>query len=356
MNRRINLILFCLGIITFLGCNNKSASHRDSILAAGDTLPAPLFIDPNYHGSCDPEIIWNSHEKAWWIFYTARKGTDENTWVGTPLGVISTHDLKEWEFKGYCKFDGRGGKPLADETFWAPAIISSEGIYHMFVTYKPESVPNGNPWGGSPGKIVHYEAPAEDLLNGWKRKGIIHDTSLSAIDATVYQQEDLFHVWYKAKVPGQKNELYHQVTADFENWEAKGFSKSDVFNKKVTGSGFEEAPYIFQWKDAFWLITDPHKGLFVYKSSDAKNWKFQGTILKEGGKLPMDNSRARHCSVAIIKGRAFIFYHVEPFRLYNGKSVAKQPVMNRRSVLQVAELKMEEGKIICDRNATLHIP
>ncbi|MEL6133561.1 MAG: hypothetical protein AAFR59_09390, partial [Bacteroidota bacterium] len=164
MNRLTYLILFFLGMVTFLGCDHKPASKGESLLAIGDTLPAPLFIDPHYHGSCDPEIVWNEHEEAWWIFYTARKGTDENTWVGTPLGVVSSKDLKEWEFRGYCKFDGKGGKPLADETFWAPAIISHKGMYHMFVTYKPDSVPHGNPWGGSPGKIVHYEAPADNLL------------------------------------------------------------------------------------------------------------------------------------------------------------------------------------------------
>ncbi|MCU0749041.1 MAG: hypothetical protein MUF13_05780 [Akkermansiaceae bacterium] len=26
---------------------------------AAQTVPKPLFIDPHYHGSCDPEAVWN---------------------------------------------------------------------------------------------------------------------------------------------------------------------------------------------------------------------------------------------------------------------------------------------------------
>ena len=37
------------------------------------TVSKPLFHDPHYHGSCDPEIVWNEHEQQWWIFYTARR-------------------------------------------------------------------------------------------------------------------------------------------------------------------------------------------------------------------------------------------------------------------------------------------
>ena len=37
-------------------------------VALAASPPKPLFADPNYHGSCDPEVVWNTHEKAWWIF------------------------------------------------------------------------------------------------------------------------------------------------------------------------------------------------------------------------------------------------------------------------------------------------
>ena len=321
-------------------------------------VPAPIFVDPNYHGSCDPEIVWNEYDQLWYIYYTARRPMLENTWLQTPIGVAASKNLVNWEFKGYCKFDGVGGEKDANSTFWAPAIISVNDTLHMFVTWKPDTVPAKGAWGGQ-GWIVHYKTPLSNPVNGWQKAGVLHDDNLNTIDATVYKNGELYHVWFKGKeLSATKNELYHLTTSNFKKWANDGFSKSDVFNAEVTGSDFEEAPYIFQWKGKFWLITDPHNGFFVYSSNDAENWKFQGTILKEGGTRYLDNSMARHCSVAVIDDRAFIVYHVEPWRRYDlekkkGKDkipIFKQSLKNRESVLQIAELKIKNGKISCNRN------
>ena len=312
-------------------------------------VPSPLFVDPNYQGSCDPEVVWNSHEQRWYVYYTARKATKENTWLGTPIGVISSADLVDWQFEEYCSFDGVGGRQDATSTFWAPAIIAHQGKLHMFVTWKPDTLPVLGPWGG-PGKIVHYVALEDDPVAGWTKVADMHDSTLNTIDATVYRQGDLFHEWYKGKEKGaRKNELYHVVSANLYDWENRGFSQSDVFNEAATGHDFEEAPYIFQWKERFWLITDPHEGLLVYDSPNGEDWKFQGTILKEPGTRPLDNSRGRHCSVAVIDDRAFIFYHVEPWREYGDRRIFDQPISNRRSVLQVAELLYDNGRVSCNR-------
>ncbi|MCG8582869.1 MAG: family 43 glycosylhydrolase [Bacteroidales bacterium] len=317
--------------------------------------PAPLFIDPAYHGSCDPEIVKNESDGQYYIYYTSRRSTIQDNFVATPIGVISSPDLMNWSFKGYCKFDGVGGSKDANATFWAPAIISHQDTLHMFVTWKPDIDAVKNPWGGSPGRIVHYKAPESDPVNGWKKVEVMHDTTMNTIDAAVYQKDDLFHVWFKGKKKGQKkNELYHRVSKDMKHWEDRGFSKSDVFNQSVTGSGFEEAPYMFTWKGKDWLITDPHKGLFVYSSDDGEHWNFQGTILEQGGERKLDNTMARHCSVVVKNNRAFIFYHVEPWRDYAGEKtgmpIFKQPVKNRQSVLQMAELEVIDGKLVCKRD------
>ena len=34
---------------------------------------APLFRDPIHDGAADPTVIWNPHEKAWWLLYTNRR-------------------------------------------------------------------------------------------------------------------------------------------------------------------------------------------------------------------------------------------------------------------------------------------
>ena len=336
--------------ILFLSCNFNKEQLQG--------VPAPLFIDPNYRGSCDPEIVWNEHDQLWYIYYTARRPMLDNTWLQTPIGVAVSEDIVNWEFKGYCKFDGVGGEKDASSTYWAPAIIAENDTLHMFVTWKPDTIPTIGAWGGQ-GWIVHYKTPLTNPVNGWLKVGALHSDNLNAIDATVYKNRNQFHVWFKGKeLTAKKNGLYHLATTDFNSWLELGFSKSDVFNAEATGSNFEEAPYIFQWKDKYWLITDPHDGFFVYSSKDAENWKFQGTILKEGGTRNLDTSMARHCSVAVKNDLAFIVYHVEPCRRYDleklkgeGKQrIFVQPLKNRESVLQMAELEIIDGKLVCNRD------
>ena len=349
-------IIIVVLLVLANSCNNGAKDKLQEV-------KAPIFIDPNYGGSCDPEIVWNEHNKSWYIYYTARRPKLENTWLQTPIGVAVSKDLVNWEFGGYCKFDGVGGQKDSPSTYWAPAIISFADTLHMFVTWKPDTTTEKGAWGGD-GWIVHYKTPLDNPINGWQKVSTLHDSTLNAIDATVYERDKLFHVWFKAKKQGdKKNELYHEATSDFVHWENQGFSKSDVFNAAVTGSNFEEAPYIFQWKGKFWLITDPHNGFFVYSSTDSENWKYQGTILKEGGTRNLDNTMARHCSVCVKDGRAFIFYHVEPWRRYSLEKktgeervpIFKQSLKNRESVLQMAELEFADGEIECNRDKTVFI-
>lgn len=320
------------------------------------TIPAPLFIDPNYHGSCDPEVVWNASDQYWYVYYTSRRATIENLFTATPLGVIRSKDLAKWEFVGYCTFDGVGGKKDMPSTFWAPAIIAEKDELHMFVTWKPDTTTAKGPWGGE-AKIVHYKTPLSNPVQGWQKVRDMHDSTYNSLDATVFKKEDGFHVWFKGKKMGeQKNELFHCFSKDLKTWSDGGFSKSDVFNPQKTGQNFEEAPYIFQWKGKYWLLSDPHKGLMVYESPDGEHWKYQGIILLEPGNRPLDNSRARHCSVAVLNDRAFIFYHVEPWRVYdNAPSIAKQPIANRRAVLQMAELTIKNSRLTCDRNKPIKI-
>lgn len=347
MKKIFLLVVFCVFVgASFVSCNR------------GLPVSSPLFVDPNYHGSCDPEIVWNAEKERYYIYYTSRRSTLDNNFLKTPIGVLSSPDLANWDFEGYCSFDGMGGSKDAESTFWAPAIVAFRDSLHMFVTWKPDTTTEKGVWGG-PGMIVHYKAPQSDPVAGWEKVGIMHDTVMNTIDATVYFDDGLFHLWFKGKKEEDaKNELYYKVSSDMVSWADMGFSKSDVFNQSVTGSGFEEAPYVFKWKSKDWLITDPHNGLFVYSSEDGENWKFQGTILQEGGTRPLDNNMARHCSVIVKDDRAFIFYHVEPWRDYAAEKkkgnqrvpIFKQPLQNRQSVLQMAELLYVDGKLVCDRD------
>lgn len=324
---------------------------------AQNQVPAPLFIDTQYYGSCDPEIVFNPGDNYYYIYYTSRRALTENLFVATPIGVARSADLINWHFAGYCKFDGAGGTKDASATYWAPGIIVKDKMLHMFVTYKPDTTTYYGAWGG-PGKIVHYQTSVDNPVNGWRKVADLHDTTIvNSLDATVFKKEDgQYHIWFKGKEAGDaKNNLFHYVSPDLMNWAAMTDKKSDVFNGKATGQPFEEAPYVFYWKSKYWLLTDPHKGFMVYESDDAAQWKFQGFILNDTGNRKYDNSLARHCSVLIKDDRAFIVYHVEPRRDYNGISITKQPMENKKAVLQMAELKLIDGRIICDRNELLQL-
>lgn len=316
------------------------------------SIPTPIFERYKTENPCDPEIVRNDVTDEWLIYYTARQITD-NTFLRTPIGVATSKDLINWDFKGYCAFDGNDNQTIASSTYWAPAIIGHEDELHMFVTWKPDTIPNPGAWGSTGGRIVQYKAKKKDPLN-WVKVDQVHHDSLATIDATVYKEADQYHVWFKGKPRYEKgkNELHHVVSQDMKSWQKAGFSKSDVFNKEVTGEGFEEAPFIFQWKGKYWLITDPHKGFMVYESEDAESWKLNNWILDKPGEKETDNSLARHCSVAILNDRAFIFYHTEPKRQYGNDAprIFKQPLENRISTLQMRELEIVDGKLVCNRD------
>lgn len=149
-------------------------------------IPSPIYVDNHYHGPADPEITWNPKTEEWMIFYTSRRPfKDQASYVGTPVGVAVSKDFVHWKFAGYCSFDGVGGQPDSEKTYWAPGVIVEGDSAHMFVTLKDDSTPV---WGG-PSNIVHFSAPLEDMISGWRRVNTVVDTPIS-IDATVVKNGD----------------------------------------------------------------------------------------------------------------------------------------------------------------------
>ncbi|MBK1875485.1 family 43 glycosylhydrolase [Pelagicoccus mobilis] len=313
-------------------------------------IDRPLFADPNYHGSCDPEIVWIEQTKEWWIFYTARRAQRENaSYVGTPIGVVTSKDLKTWQFRGYCSFDGIPGAPDMDVTLWAPGVIRNGDNYHMFVTYKDNATP---PWGGD-GVIRHYIAPADNLLSGWTLAGIPNFQQPDPIDATIIRHKKQFRAYYRVG----KNGIQHSTSPDLKKWTNHGKCDGAVnAPPDERGFGYQEAPYVFHWKDKYWMITDPHKGLAVFHSPDGLTWTQQDSIMKAPGSAPSDATRARHPSVAIVNDRAFIFYHTEPNRPYPSPKAEDRTPHQKISYLQMAELTIKDGQLTCDRDASVSLP
>jgi hypothetical protein len=318
---------------------------------APPAIPKPLFADPNYHGSCDPEVVWNPAAGEWWVFYTARRATRETaSYVGTPLGVVASRDLSVWRFLGYASFDGEPGRPDMPVTFWAPGIIRAGDSWHMFVTYKPSVTP---PWGGD-GEIRHYVAPAADPLHGWKLAAPPQFPAPDPIDATLVRVADEYRAYYRV---GKGGGIQWSTSRDLLVWKHRGACGGEV-NAPAAQLGFayQEAPYVFRFASRFWMLTDPHQGLAVYTSADGERWNLQGRILEKPGAGAQDATLARHPSVAVIGERAFLFYHVEPNRPYPTPPPETRTTTQKISFLQVAELRVRDGRLSCDRDAAVEVP
>lgn len=60
-----------------------------------------------------------------------------------------------------------------------------------------------------------------------------------------------------------------------------------------------------------------------------------------------------HADVVISEGRAYVIYFTHPGRTPDNKG--KDGTEQRRTLLQIAELKYENGLLTCDRNQPVYI-
>ena len=293
--------------------------------------PAPLFRDPVYEGATDPTIIWNRREKSWWIVYTARRATDKGrgvAWVhGSDLGVASSDDHgRTWLYRGTLELE-----PIEKgrNTFWAPEILYHAGRYHMFVSYIT-GVPEA--WVGSR-RILHYTA--EDLWT-WKFEGILPLPSRKVIDACVYPAPEGWRLWYKDEEDG--NHTHFASSPDLYEWAYSGVATSDQA---------QEGPNVFSLGGETWMIADIWDGFAVYKSRDLTGWERQeGSFLSEPGVRPDDQNRAHHADVLSFGDHAYLFYFTHP----DQNKAGAEEWERRRSALQTALLRVENGRLTVTRN------
>ena len=60
-----------------------------------------------------------------------------------------------------------------------------------------------------------------------------------------------------------------------------------------------------------------------------------------------------HCDVIVNDGRAFIYYFTHPGKTPENKGI--DDYSTRRSSIQMAELKYENGEITCNRDEDLYL-
>lgn len=293
-------------------------------------MKSPLYRDPIYDGAADPVVIWNREAKEWWMIYTNRRATAEDrlfAWVhGTDLGVASSKDGSDWVYRGTLPgLDIEWGR----NTFWAPEFYWHEGTYHMYVTYI-QGVPED--WVGQ-AKMLHYTSP--DLLN-WTFQSRLDISETNIIDACIYRLPNgLFRMWFK-----EDNNTYAADSKDLYHWERVGLI--------IEGRG-HEGPNVFRFKEYYWLIVDEWRGQGVYRSDDLINWERNGLILDQPSSREDDGTIGLHADVVCSGDEAYIFYFTHPERL-TGQEPPSYTYGTRRSSIQVAQLDVVDGKLVCDRD------
>jgi hypothetical protein len=310
-----------------------------TLRAQGPEAPKPLFRDPIHDGAADPTIIWNQAAKQWWMFYTNRRAdmTPANpqdvSWLhGTRLGIATSPNGAQWTYKGVAQIPN--SKP--DSTDWAPEIIYANGLYHMYLTLVPGVFKDWN----APREIDHLTSP--DLVH-WSFDRKLDLASDHVIDPCVFPLGGgKWRMWYKDEAD---HSYIHQAdSADLSHWTPTGIAISNIHS---------EGPKVFRWKGKNWLIVDAWNGLAVYHSVDLEHWQPQtDRLLATPGAHATDQSIGHHCDVIVSGGRAYLFY----FTHQSGPDLDPNlPNSKQRTVLQVAELHLEDTTLTTLRDRPTHI-
>ncbi|ASA21443.1 glycosyl hydrolase [Paenibacillus donghaensis] len=302
-------------------------------------MNAPLFRDPIHDGATDPTLIWNRAAKEWWMVYTSRRASAEDSgvaWVhGSGLGVASSKDGgATWAYRGLLPgLDIEWGH----NTFWAPEIIWHEGTYHMYVSYI-QGVPDR--WSGFERNILHYTSP--DLL-AWSYQSMLSLSSNRVIDACVFPLPGGgFRMWYKDEA--HNSATYAADSQNLYDWEVVG--------PVLTHQG-HEGPNVFEFKGSYWMIIDEWRGQGVFRSEDLEHWERNGLILDQPGSRPDDGTIGLHADVVVQGDEAFIFYFTHPER--SAANANLSTYATRRSSVQAARLDVVEGKLVCDRDEAFEL-
>jgi GH43 family beta-xylosidase len=310
----------------------------------GQIAAKPLFRDPVFDGAADPVLVRNVALDRWWMFYTNRRakatGLPGVSWVhGTQIGIAESSDEgASWKYIGVADIalpPELGGQAA---THWAPEIVrADDGVYHMFLTVVPGIFTD---W-GHPRHIVHLTSSD---LRSWSNADTLKLANEKVIDAAVARLPGGgWRMWYNNEA--DKKSIYYADSPDLGHWTDRG---------RAVGDQGGEGPKVFQWKGAWWMITDVWKGLAVYRSQDGLAWKRQAdNLLQQPGQGADDQVKGGHADVVVSGGRAYLFYFTHPGR--RGADADKDGVEQRRSSLQVTELIQEGDTLRAERDAPTRI-
>ena len=321
-------VLVLLSVLCAFVVQNSSAQKA---------APKPLFDDPVYHGAADPVIIYNKAKKKWWMLYTNRRASINDStvqWVhGTRIGIAESKDGINWKYVDTANINYR---PDEGYTHWAPDVIENNGTYHMYLTYVPGTFKDWQ----HPRVIIH--CTSNDLKN-WNYQSTLKLFNEKVIDASVYKVNDsLWRMWYNNENDGKS--IYYAESNDLYHWTDKG--------KAIATRG--EGPKVFYWQQKYFMIVDAWKGMEIFSSDDLLNWKKQPQrILEEPGTGKDDQAIGGHCDVVVNDGKAYVYYFTHPGRSKINPA-ARGSFDEKRSVIQVAELEYINEAIVCNRDKVIN--
>jgi len=309
----------------------------------------PLYIDPVYNGSSDPVLCYNKERGTWLMYYTSRRVSRSDLpniqrIHGSPIGIAESSDGgATWNYIGDCNIDH---KPDPEPTYWAPDVLEHEGLYHMFLSYVPGVF---DTW-EHPRDIVHLTS--HDGIN-WETKSVLNLADYrKVIDAGILRLKDgSWRMFYKHE--GPTNEIWYADSKDLYNWTDKG---------ELDLAGLHgEGPKAVYWHDKYYMIIDEWRGISVWSSDDATNWKKQDEYLVAGIPVETENSspdnqerrpryvdgsRGNHGDLVIAGDHAYLFY-------FANTPVNTEP---RGLAIYVQELICNhDGTISCNPNAKCYI-
>jgi hypothetical protein len=264
-------------------------------------------------------------------------------WVfGTPIGAASSNDGgHSWQYRG--TLDLRVKK--TGETFWGPEIVYHDGLFHLFPAYY-EGVRAS--WDTKFMPLAHFTSKD---LRVWQFEGLLPLEADHVIEGSIHRMANgRWRMWYRRDI---KQEITGTWVAESENlcdWKVLGPAVTDMLH---------EGAKVFELGGYFWMVVDPWKGLAVYRSDDGERWSRQGgCILEEGGSRVEDRARAHNTGVLVLGDVAYLIYHTHPQEhIYQDVWTDRAPFALRRSVIQVAEARVKNGRLVVERdNAHLELP
>ena len=214
--------------------------------------------------------------------------------------------------------------------------LAPDGTWQMFLTVVPGIFEDWN----HPRDIV--QLTSTNLLH-WTNPRKLSLVSDRVIDPSLLRMPDgTWRLWYNDERSGKS--IHYADSPDLANWTDKGLAF------KSRGEG----PKGFRWHGKFWVIIAEWKGLGVFRSDDANTWTNQpSNLVAEPGKGEDDQVKGGHPDVVVSGDRAFLFYFTHPGR--RGPDERKDGTEQRRSSIQVVELKFKDGWLTCDRDQPTQI-